>query len=319
MFQYHGYLVELEYREYKLPESFPCIALLQGEFSFSPGSSGPLTYLHFHNCVEIGICHAGGKDLYVEDSHERFCTGDISVIPPYTIHISQNRAGQEGEDCEYLYFSPEELLKPFYPNGLPEHLLWYNRNQGCSCVFPMERFRVLYQLIISVFDELRRKRPYYHNTVRGLILAMMVELSRINGLENTVHSFERLRDMTPILPALELIGSNNATFITTAQLADACHLSVAQFGRIFKQIMTQSPADYIRMVKLQKACELLYSTEMSILDIALESGFQSLSAFNRAFLKSYQKSPSKWRQEKCSVRKKNVRYSPYLPSVRSNL
>ena len=82
MFQYHGYLVELEYREYKLPESFPCIALLQGEFSFSPGSSGPLTYLHFHNCVEIGICHAGGKDLYVEDSHERFCTGDISVIPP---------------------------------------------------------------------------------------------------------------------------------------------------------------------------------------------------------------------------------------------
>lgn len=73
------------------------------------------------------------------------------------------------------------------------------------------------------------------------------------------------------------------------------------------------------MVKLQKACELLYSTEMSILDIALESGFQSLSAFNRAFLKSYQKSPSKWRQEKCSVRKKNVRYSPYLPSVRSNL
>ncbi len=50
--------------------------------------------------------------------------------------------------------------------------------RGCSCVFPMERFRVLYQLIISVFDELRRKRPYYHNTVRGLILAMMVELSR---------------------------------------------------------------------------------------------------------------------------------------------
>ncbi len=71
--------------------------------------------------------------------------------------------------------------------------------------------------------------------------------------------------MTPILPALELIGSNNASFMTTGELAGACHLSVAQFGRIFKQIMTQSPADYIRMVKLQKACELLYSTEMSIL------------------------------------------------------
>lgn len=105
-----------------------------------PGSSGPLTYLHFHNCVEIGICHAGGKDLYVEDSHERFCTGDISVIPPYTIHISQNREGQEGEDCEYLYFSPEELLKPFYPNGLPEHLLWYNRNQAAPVYFPWSVF-----------------------------------------------------------------------------------------------------------------------------------------------------------------------------------
>lgn len=313
MFQYHGYSVELEYREYQLPESFPCMALLQGEFSFPAGRSGPLTFLHFHNCLEIGICYAGGKDLYVEDSHERFCTGDISIIPPYTIHISQNRQGQEGEDCEYLYFLPEELLKPFYPNGLPEHLLWYSGTPSGSCVFPKDRYPAIHQLIGSVLNELRQKRPGYHSAVRGLILALMVELSRISSSENTGAAASRRRDMTPILPALEQISKQYATPITTGELADLCHLSPAQFGRTFKQLMMQSPAGYIRMVKLQKACELLYSTEKSILDIALESGFQSLSAFNRAFLQCYQKSPSKWRHEKCSVQKKNVKYSPFLP------
>lgn len=313
MFQYHGYSVELEYREYQLPESFPCMALLQGEFSFPSGSSGPLTYLHFHNCLEIGVCHAGGKELYVEDRHEPFCTGDISIIPPYAIHISNNRQGQEGEDCEYLYFHPEEILKPFYPNGLPKQLLWYNKNTISSCVYPMKRYKILDQLIAAILNELRQKQPYYQSTVRGLILSLMVELSRLNNQESSGLTNAKRRDMTPILPALEQISKNFASPMTPGELADLCHLSTAQFGRIFKQLMSQCPADYIRMIKLQKACELLYSTEKTILDIALESGFQSLSAFNRAFLKAYNKSPGKWRHEKCGVQKKNVKYSPFLP------
>lgn len=313
MFQYHGYQVELEYREYQLPEHFPCMALLQGEFCFPSGGSGPLTYLHFHNCLEIGICHAGQKDLYTEDQCNRFCSGDISIIPPYAIHMSQNRQEEEISDCEYLYFLPEELLKPFYPNGLPKHLLWYTRNQNLSFVFSKDQYLSLHQLIESILNELRRKRPGCHNTVRGLILALMVELSRAVSSEAADPASYKRRDMTPILPALEQINKQYASPITTAELAKLCHLSSAQFNRTFKQLMTQSPASYIRMVKLQKACELLYSTDKSILTIALESGFQSLSAFNRAFLKCYQKSPGKWRHEKCSVQKKNVKYSPFLP------
>lgn len=312
MFQYHGYSVELEYREYQLPEKFPCMALLQGEFSFPASNNGPLTYLHFHNCLEIAICHNGNKELYVEDCHVQFHTGDINVIPPYAIHMSQNKPGPAEDDCEYLYFHPEEILKPFYPNGLPAQLLRY-RELNHACILSIEESPTLHRLLSAVLDELRQKRTLYQQTVRGLILAFMVELSRSCCLEHSLSAIIGRRDMAPVLPALNQISKHYAAPMTTKELASLCHLSTAQFCRIFKQLMMQSPADYIRMVKLQKACELLYSTEKSILTIALESGFLSLSAFNRAFLKCYQKCPSKWRHEKCRVQKKNVKYSPFLP------
>lgn len=314
MFLYHGQLVELEYREYQLPKEFPCIALLRGQYTFPINMDSQLTFLHFHNCLEVGLCHKGKKKLYMEDYHGSFDEGSICAIPPYAIHISHNKEGCTQEDYEYLYFDPEEILKSFYPGGIPGHLLWY-KEEHLNPVFTKEDAPVLHSLLTSILDELRSKRPFYEYGVKGLILSLMVEFGRNIHPNSKIWSdtdeSRRYQDISSILPALEDIHRNWSMSPEIETLAASCHLSLGQFRRLFKQCLRQNPSSYIRMIQLQKAGELLYSTEKSILDIAMESGFQSLSGFNRAFSSFYGISPGKWRSEKCAVQKKHVKYSPF--------
>ena len=313
MFLYYGQPVELQYREYRLSKDFPCMALLRDQYTFPINPNNHLTMLHFHNCLEIGICHNGKKELYIEDSHSPFDTGDICVIPPYAMHISQNREDCHQEDYEYLYFDPEEILKVFYPNGIPEYLLWFRQDHPCP-VFSKEQEPVLHSLLTALLEELRHKRAFYEYGVKGMILSLMVEFGRIfhpQSAQGSKDECDRYRDISSIRPALELIHQNWRTAPDTRQLALACHVSTGQFRRIFKQSLRQTPSSYIRLIQLQKACELLYRTEKSVIDIALESGFLSLSGFNRAFTSLYGISPGKWRIEKCTVQKKHVKYSPF--------
>jgi len=50
-------------------------------------------------------------------------------------------------------------------------------------------------------------------------------------------------------------------------------------------------------LRLAQACDLLASTELKIVDVALESGFQSLSLFNLMFARRFGISPGRWRQK----------------------
>ena len=60
-------------------------------------------------------------------------------------------------------------------------------------------------------------------------------------------------------------------------------------------------------MRLALACDLLASTELKILDVALESGFQSLSLFNLMFARRFGMSPGKWRQKHLERRQAGVR------------
>ena len=53
---------------------------------------------------------------------------------------------------------------------------------------------------------------------------------------------------------------------------------------------------YLKKIRIEKACQLLISTDKSISEIAVLSGFQSISAFNRSFAQQLKISPGKYRK-----------------------
>lgn len=76
-----------------------------------------------------------------------------------------------------------------------------------------------------------------------------------------------------------------------------CGYSQSQLYRIFIKYTGQSPILYIQNIKLNYAAQLIKTTDMKIIDISTEVGFNSISNFNTKFKQCYGKTPSKYRQD----------------------
>lgn len=60
--------------------------------------------------------------------------------------------------------------------------------------------------------------------------------------------------------------------------------------------MEMKPLDYVNFVRIRKACDLIRKTSMSMQDISLEIGYDTISTFNRNFRKLTGTTPYKWKE-----------------------
>ena len=80
-----------EYRNYYLPLHFPVLLLSDEHWKISDIPSGRQ---HFHNCLEIGICHSDSGVLEVFSEPLAFRAGDVTVIPQNVPHTTYSSPGQ---------------------------------------------------------------------------------------------------------------------------------------------------------------------------------------------------------------------------------
>lgn len=96
----------------------------------------------------------------------------------------------------------------------------------------------------------------------------------------------------------QIIEANLFAQLTIEQLAAHCNLSVSSFKREFARLYQDTPANYIKHKKLQKAADLLVFSEKRITDIAFECGFNDLATFTKNFTDTYHIHPTGYRQAK---------------------
>ncbi|KAB1232260.1 helix-turn-helix domain-containing protein [Chryseobacterium viscerum] len=95
----------------------------------------------------------------------------------------------------------------------------------------------------------------------------------------------------------QIIEANLFSQLTIEQLAEQSNLSISSFKREFTKLYNDTPANYIRNKKLEKAAELLLISDERITDIALDCGFNDLATFTKNFSDKYHVPPSGYRQE----------------------
>ena len=80
-----------------------------------------------------------------------------------------------------------------------------------------------------------------------------------------------------------------------SRMAEELCYEKTYLAKFFSKAVGISPAEYVLQLRLSKACELLVSTEDSVINVGNASGFNSLRTFNRNFLERYGVSPSQYR------------------------
>ena len=93
----------------------------------------------------------------------------------------------------------------------------------------------------------------------------------------------------------QIIEANLLTQFTIEELAQQTNLSVSSFKREFAKLYDDTPANYIKTKKLEKATELLLVSNERISDIAFACGFNDLANFTKNFKEKYNCTPTNYR------------------------
>ena len=96
----------------------------------------------------------------------------------------------------------------------------------------------------------------------------------------------------------QIINLINRHYDQKFELVDLCNevkLSPCYFIKIFKNLTTHTPIEYLNIVRINKAKELLVETNLSISQIAVQVGYQDLYYFSKKFKKIIGISPQKFR------------------------
>jgi len=98
--------------------------------------------------------------------------------------------------------------------------------------------------------------------------------------------------------ALAFMQENLDQPLVLEDLARAGGFSPFHFHRIFKAFVGETPAGYRQRLRMKKAADMLQSNSRTITEIAINSGYETPSAFTRAFKSWFGFSPSKMRRLK---------------------
>jgi AraC family transcriptional regulator len=94
---------------------------------------------------------------------------------------------------------------------------------------------------------------------------------------------------------LEAIDVSMASGVHIAVLAAQLGMGPHQFTRLFGQTLGTSPYRFVSLRRIERACLLLRTTSLSLVEIALELGFASQSHFTSAFRREVRTTPAAYR------------------------
>lgn len=150
------------------------------------------------------------------------------------------------------------------------------------------------QLYKSAYETAIKEAAYTQQLLAGIvnhIIGMMYSLERNIELSNRSQNHV---DM--ISRALLRIRESLESSLTIQQVADEMGVSYSNFRKLFKEYTGLSPATYQQDLRLQRAKELLSTTDMSIKEIAYKLNFDSPDYFSAKFKIKTGRKPSDMRQ-----------------------
>ena len=231
----------------------------------------------------------------------------MTVVPKNVPHTTYSTPGTRSH-WTYIFLDSRELFRHILPPAWEKFELYTHTFQDYHPIFSRDEYPHIYTLATAAARNMEEQKFGYQFSVTGLLLSLYIEILRIQlfksndaavtGAANQKTGTKQEADYTLVIaPALDYIEENYMQQFSINHLADLCHWSPTHFRRVFREIMGMSPLDFVNNTRITKACNLLRSTNDSILNISGAVGFCSLSSFNRTFSKVMQVPPRDFRKQ----------------------
>ena len=292
----------IEYRVYELPESFPALIFTGDKWRISDIRSNRL---HFHNCLEIGICHQETGMMEFENKPLPFKEGDVTIVSRNILHTTYSSPGKSSL-WTYMFLQPERIVPSYLQKSLQEAELFTDIEQNICEIFSKEEYPQIHFYAERIANNLEKKPLNYKTYVSALCISLMIELMRLRTSNPFFNQSKPEINALVLAPALDFLQDNYHQQFPIGKLADLCSMSLTHFRRVFGEMMDCSPLEFVHRARISQARNMLRGTNLSILEISERVGYGSISGFNRHFLSITGVSPSEWRRNRDAVPKQFV-------------
>ena len=146
-------------------------------------------------------------------------------------------------------------------------------------------------------SEYMSQQPGAELVVNKLTEVVLVELIRIDFGRDDKSRFIRALSDKKISRALQQLHSNPNIAWTLEKMAGDIGMSRAAFAKRFKDLVGQPMFEYLTMLRIQRAKELLKETKLPLYEVASRVGYDSDLAFTKTFKKHTGTTPTRFRKQ----------------------
>ena len=259
----------------------------------SPEIPVPETHYHCHNdFIELSFITSGSVDYLIEGEKYTLKKGQVLISNPGIYH---KELFDSNTRCRELHIGLNNLN--LFSNSKKNYI-----DIGDKNVLTINKYRDdILKTCLEIVEEQREYNQTSPFMLKSLVMKLLVLLHReINeetpNLDSHEFSFKSREKKELVEGITKYLNENYVQDISLYTLSKNMYLSPVYISKIFKEVMGDSPINYLIQIRLSKAKELLEDSKLSIKSIAKMVGYDDPYYFSKLYKKYYGTSPSKARK-----------------------
>ena len=259
----------------------------------SPEMSVPETSYHCHeDFIELSFVTSGSVDYLIEGEKYTLKKGQVVVSNPGVYH---KELFDSNTNCRELHI------------GLTNLSLFSNIKKnfidvGSKNIITISKYKD--EILKNCFEIIEEQKNHTQTSpfmLKSLVMKLLILLHRelnedIANLNSKEFSFKSREKKSLVESISKYLNENYTDDISLYTLSKNMYLSPVYISKIFKEITGDSPINYLILIRLSKAKELLEDSKLSIKTIAKMVGYNDPYYFSKLYKKYYGISPNKVRK-----------------------
>jgi AraC-like DNA-binding protein len=247
---------------------------------------------HYHPEYELTLILEGSGERMIGDSHEYFFPGDLVLLGPGLPHTWVSEMSSAAVVVQFSESFVAPILQ--FPECDRIRQLLARASQGLA--FPAGGLGKG-DLMASI---MRLPAAKAASRITGLLDVLQTLAGSRVGAQTLASPYFQLqagkKKEGRIGKVFQYLHRHSADTVSLSEMAELINLSASAFCKFFKRTTGKTFSDYLSEIRIGHACHLLIETDDTISEIAYRSGFESLTYFNRVFLRKKGVRPREFRK-----------------------
>ncbi len=261
---------------------------------------GLTTPWHYHPELELIYFMKGKTTGVIGEGFVEFNEGDLVLLGANFPHVLQEHTQYKRDNPD---IKPFGLIIQFTESFLGEHFFDIPELLPLKQLFNKARRGIIFNRKTTGKVASMLSTMHKLNDTRKLLslLDVLYTLSEQKSYDYLIpknHTYDHTFDEERMLNINEYVYQHFKEPIAVSTIAQVANMTETSFCRYFKNRTLKTFIHFLNEVRISYACKLLNNDSYSITDACFESGFNSLSYFNRQFNAIMKMSPLQYKKWK---------------------